>query len=81
MFREFTKDGQAFIIAEVGQNHQGDLDNALNYIEIYAHEGAHAIKFQTRDNKYLFPKMPIMPVIIVKMLLRLLMVRTENILS
>tara|TARA_Y200000002_G_scaffold364113_1_gene352834 strand:- start:2880 stop:3917 length:1038 start_codon:yes stop_codon:yes gene_type:complete len=45
---------EAFIIAEVGQNHQGDLDKALEYIRIFAQQGADAVKFQTRDNKYLF---------------------------
>ena len=54
MFREFISDGSAFIIAEVGQNHQGDLDIARDFIRIFAFEGANAIKFQTRDNRYLF---------------------------
>ena len=45
---------EPFIIAEVGQNHQGDLDKAREYIRIFAFEGADAIKFQTRNNKYLF---------------------------
>jgi sialic acid synthase len=49
----FSKDAP-FFIAEVGQNHQGDLDNALQFIEIFAHAGADAIKFQTRNNKFLF---------------------------
>lgn len=43
-----------FIIAEVGQNHQGDVDKALEYIGVFAREGADAVKFQTRDNKKLF---------------------------
>ncbi len=52
----FDKDigDEPFIIAEVGQNHQGDLDKAREYIRIFAFEGADAIKFQTRNNKYLF---------------------------
>ena len=45
---------EPFIIAEVGQNHQGDLDKAREYIRIFAFEGADAVKFQTRNNKYLF---------------------------
>jgi sialic acid synthase len=45
---------EPFVIAEVGQNHQGDLDTAREYIRIFAHQGANAIKFQTRNNKYLF---------------------------
>jgi len=43
-----------FFIAEVGQNHQGDLDLALEYIKVFSELGANAIKFQTRNNKYLF---------------------------
>lgn len=54
MFREFITDGSPFVIAEVGQNHQGDLDTAREFIRIFAFEGANAVKFQTRDNRYLF---------------------------
>ena len=43
-----------YIIAEVGQNHNGSLEVALDYIKTFAQNGASAIKFQTRDNKYLF---------------------------
>lgn len=53
MFRKEDKN-EAFVIAEVGQNHQGDLDTAREYIRIFAFEGADAIKFQTRNNRYLF---------------------------
>lgn len=45
---------QPFIIAEVGQNHQGNLDLAREYIKVFATEGADAVKFQTRNNKNLF---------------------------
>jgi len=44
----------AFLIAEVGNNHQGDLDIAREYIRVFAALGADAVKFQTRNNKYLF---------------------------
>ena len=44
----------SFIIAEVGQNHQGELDLARKYIKEFSDVGANAIKFQTRNNKYLF---------------------------
>ncbi len=54
MFRKEGLGEKAFIIAEVGQNHQGDLNIAREYIRIFAFEGADAIKFQTRNNKYLF---------------------------
>jgi N-acetylneuraminate synthase/sialic acid synthase len=47
---------EALIIAEVGQNHQGSLESALEYIKVFADAGADVIKFQTRNNKYLFSK-------------------------
>ena len=47
---------EPFIIAEVGQNHQGDLQRAREFIKVFSYEGADAIKFQTRNNKYLFSK-------------------------
>lgn len=43
-----------FVIAEVGNNHQGDLNIAREYIKLFSAAGANAIKFQTRNNKYLF---------------------------
>jgi sialic acid synthase len=48
------KVNEALVIAEVGQNHQGDIDTALEYIRVFAAAGADVIKFQTRNNKYLF---------------------------
>ncbi len=54
MFDKFRSGGEAFIIAEVGQNHQGDLALAREFIRIFAFEGADAVKFQTRNNQYLF---------------------------
>ncbi len=49
-----SKSNDIFVIAEVGQNHQGKLEIALEYIKVFARQGANAIKFQTRNNKYLF---------------------------
>lgn len=54
MFRRDEISEDAFIIAEVGQNHQGDLDIAREYIKVFSLSGANAVKFQTRNNKYLF---------------------------
>ncbi len=45
-----------YIIAEVGQNHQGSKKIALEYIEVFSKLGASAIKFQTRDINTLFDK-------------------------
>ncbi len=54
MFNRNNNAEEPFIIAEVGQNHQGNLDTAREFIRIFALEGADAVKFQTRDNRYLF---------------------------
>ena len=53
MFSKYIND-EPYVIAEVGQNHQGELEKALEFIRIFAFEGANAVKFQTRNNKYLF---------------------------
>ncbi len=44
------------VIAEVGQNHQGSLKIAKEYIREFSKSGADIIKFQARDNKRLFSK-------------------------
>jgi len=54
MFDIKLHDKNPVIIAEVGQNHQGDIDLAKEYIKVFANAGADVVKFQTRDNKYLF---------------------------
>jgi len=56
MFKKLSESDESFFIAEVGQNHQGELDIARDYIRIFANEGADAVKFQTRNNRYLFSK-------------------------
>jgi len=56
MLRKEELVDNTLIIAEVGQNHQGDLDIARQYIKVFADAGADVIKFQTRNNKYLFSK-------------------------
>ena len=48
------KKNKPFVIAEVGQNHQGDVKIAKKYVEIFAAEGADCIKLQMRNNKKLF---------------------------
>jgi len=50
----FKNRKKPFIIAEVGQNHQGDFNNAIKYIDTFSQIGADAIKFQNRNNKFLF---------------------------
>ena len=43
-----------YIIAEIGHNHQGNVESAIKLISAAAHAGASAAKFQKRDNKTLF---------------------------
>jgi len=54
MLKHLRSSQQSLVIAEVGQNHQGKLENALDYIHRFASAGADVIKFQTRNNRYLF---------------------------
>ena len=54
MFRPEELNDESLVIAEVGQNHQGEIDLAREYIKIFAMAGANVVKFQTRNNKYLF---------------------------
>jgi len=54
MLKKSEFESNVLIIAEVGQNHQGDLSYAREYIKVFSAAGANVIKFQTRNNKYLF---------------------------
>jgi sialic acid synthase len=56
MFSLYKEQSGPFVIAEVGQNHQGSFELALDYVRIFADSGANAIKFQMRSNKNLFAK-------------------------
>ncbi|XP_018579241.1 sialic acid synthase isoform X2 [Anoplophora glabripennis] len=42
-------DQQTFIIAEIGQNHQGDINTAKKLIEVAKNCGADCVKFQKTD--------------------------------
>ena len=57
MFQQLKKDkNKAFVIAEIGCNHQGSVDRALEMIKSAKHCGVDAVKFQKRNNKTLFTK-------------------------
>ncbi len=45
--------GEIYIIAEIGQNHQGDVEHAKKLISIAAEMGVNAVKSQKRDTRTL----------------------------
>jgi sialic acid synthase len=47
-------DSPAYVIAEIGHNHQGNLELAFEMIIAASQAGASAVKFQKRDNKKLY---------------------------
>jgi sialic acid synthase SpsE len=56
-FNQIVKNGPGYVIAEIGHNHQGNLDKALEMIVIAAkYCNVHAVKFQKRHNKDLYTK-------------------------
>lgn len=54
MFSKLKNADDVYIIAEVGQNHQGSLEKAIKYVSTFASLGADAVKFQMRSNSSLF---------------------------
>ena len=48
--------GPSYVIAEIGHNHQGDLETGLEMIKKAASCGVQAVKFQKRNNRALFTK-------------------------
>lgn len=50
----YSADSLPFVIAEIGHNHQGDLETALRMIRAAKESGASAVKLQKRANKALF---------------------------
>lgn len=53
--------GRAFIIAEIGSNHEGDFPRAQRIVELAAQAGADAVKFQVYiPEKLVHPDMPAM---------------------
>lgn len=51
-----TDDGDCYVIAEIGHNHQGDLQKAKDLFKVAKECGVDAVKLQKRDNKSLFTR-------------------------
>ena len=63
MAREFVIDGttirdggDCYVIAEIGHNHQGDLEQCKRMFDTAKECGADAVKLQKRDNRALFTR-------------------------
>jgi sialic acid synthase len=54
--RRITDDGDCYVIAEIGHNHQGSVEKAKDLIRVAKECGADAVKFQKRDNRTLFTR-------------------------
>jgi len=53
---KFLSDDEFYFIAEIGHNHQGDLDKAKTLFKLAKQSGANAVKLQKRDNASLYTK-------------------------
>ena len=49
-------DNDCYVIAEIGHNHQGDLEKAMELFRVAKECGAGAVKLQKRDNHTLYTK-------------------------
>ena len=53
---KISESSKCFVIAEIGHNHQGNIDTAKNMIRSAVAAGASAVKLQKRSNGSLFTK-------------------------
>ena len=54
--RRIADDGPAYVVAEIGHNHQGDLEKARALIHAAKECGVDAVKLQKRDNRRLYTR-------------------------
>ena len=54
--RRISDDGDCYVIAEVGHNHQGSLEKAIAFLHAAKQCGVDAVKLQKRDNRTLFTR-------------------------
>lgn len=52
--RTIDDDSDCYVIAEIGHNHQGDVEQCRRMFDAAAQAGASAVKLQKRDNRSLF---------------------------
>ncbi|GAA1345179.1 N-acetylneuraminate synthase family protein [Kocuria palustris] len=52
--RRIDESSPAYVIAEIGNNHQGSVDQARRLVDLAAEAGADAVKFQLRDMDTLY---------------------------
>jgi sialic acid synthase len=52
--KRITRDGPAYVVAEIGSNHQGDVEKAKALIHAARECGVDAVKLQKRDNRALY---------------------------
>lgn len=53
---EINDNSDSYVIAEIGHNHQGRIDQCKQLFDVAKTCGAHAVKLQKRDNRTLFTK-------------------------
>ena len=51
---EISDPGDCYVIAEIGHNHQGSIEQAKQMFDEAKRCGAHAVKIQKRDNRALY---------------------------
>ena len=51
--RVIEDDGDCYVIAEIGHNHQGNLETAREMFKVARECGADAVKLQKRNNREL----------------------------
>ena len=53
---EISDSSDAWVIAEIGHNHQGSVEKCKEMFDAAKWAGANAVKLQKRDNKSLYSK-------------------------
>jgi sialic acid synthase len=54
--RSISRDGAAYVVAEIGHNHQGDVEHAKALVRAAKSCGVDAVKLQKRDNRSLYTR-------------------------